>query len=210
MPWTIEQKRAYQRAYRKNFRDDLNAERRSKYAENREQEQSYRRNWRLAHPELLSAQKSRANAARRKKYPEVRVAIQNKIRQKRIENPEIVRAWNRKAYLKNRDSILARVKKYSKENPQVATNTAHKRRAAIMRTDVGDMDEILKWMQLVKSKPDFICQYCKLEFPTAKLHFDHVVPLSRGGAHSKENLCASCSGCNHSKGAKLISEWNPK
>lgn len=38
---------------------------------------------------------------------------------------------------------------------------------------------------------------------------DHIVPLSRGGNHSYENLQCLCKSCNSSKGAKLMSEWLP-
>lgn len=49
------------------------------------------------------------------------------------------------------------------------------------------------------------CTYC-LE-PLFEMHWDHVVPLSRGGATSKGNLAPSCPQCNMSKGAKTVMEW---
>jgi 5-methylcytosine-specific restriction endonuclease McrA len=60
-----------------------------------------------------------------------------------------------------------------------------------------------------RSKPDFICHHCRFEFSTDRVHFDHIVPLARGGPHSIDNLCASCSACNLSKGKKLVTEWAP-
>ena len=47
-----------------------------------------------------------------------------------------------------------------------------------------------------------ICQFCKKEFPHAKLTLDHVVPLSQGGAHKWENVVAACAPCNNKKGGK--------
>lgn len=40
----------------------------------------------------------------------------------------------------------------------------------------------------------------------ADLHFDHVIPLSRGGAHSPDNIRPAHSLCNMRKGSKLLSE----
>jgi 5-methylcytosine-specific restriction endonuclease McrA len=99
-----------------------------------------------------------------------------------------------------------RMLKYRQDNRGIVNSIAQKRRAFKRNTTV-DMDRILEWMKLVHSKPTFICQYCKTEYPTNRVHFDHIVPLCRGGVHSIENLCASCPSCNLSKGKKLLSEW---
>jgi 5-methylcytosine-specific restriction endonuclease McrA len=49
----------------------------------------------------------------------------------------------------------------------------------------------------------FTCQYCQERLPAAKLTFDHVVPRSRGGATSWENVVAACGPCNTAKGDTL-------
>jgi 5-methylcytosine-specific restriction endonuclease McrA len=36
------------------------------------------------------------------------------------------------------------------------------------------------------------------------LHFDHVIPLSRGGAHSAENIRPAHARCNLRKGARVV------
>ncbi|GMU77640.1 MAG: HNH endonuclease [Acidimicrobiia bacterium] len=46
------------------------------------------------------------------------------------------------------------------------------------------------------------CQYCN----RAAENIDHVVPRSRGGAHSWENVVASCRSCNSHKEDRLLSE----
>lgn len=46
-----------------------------------------------------------------------------------------------------------------------------------------------------------VCRWCKTDCG-AEFHVDHVVPLARGGAHERHNLCISCPPCNLSKGAK--------
>ena len=46
----------------------------------------------------------------------------------------------------------------------------------------------------------FECQYCGFD---NDLTFDHVVPRSRGGVTSWENVVAACSPCNLRKGNKL-------
>ena len=46
----------------------------------------------------------------------------------------------------------------------------------------------------------FQCQYCG---STADLTFDHVVPRSRGGLTTWENVVAACSPCNLKKGGLM-------
>ncbi|MCB1428346.1 MAG: HNH endonuclease [Nitratireductor sp.] len=49
----------------------------------------------------------------------------------------------------------------------------------------------------------FECQYCGTSHD---LTFDHVIPRSKGGQTTWENVCAACSPCNLRKGSKLPRE----
>ena len=44
------------------------------------------------------------------------------------------------------------------------------------------------------------CQYCGKRFATSDLNLDHVVPRSKGGITSWENVVCSCHRCNRLKG----------
>lgn len=48
------------------------------------------------------------------------------------------------------------------------------------------------------------CQYCGQR--GGDLTVDHVVPRSRGGEHTWENVVTACRTCNHRKGGKTIQE----
>src|ERR1700686_5011965 len=50
------------------------------------------------------------------------------------------------------------------------------------------------------------CQFCGLVFPATELTLDHVVPRSRGGRSSWENLVACCYQCNNRKGDRTPEE----
>ena len=52
----------------------------------------------------------------------------------------------------------------------------------------------------------FTCQYCSRTLPAARLTLDHVLPKSRGGRSSWENLVACCYPCNNRKGDKTPGE----
>jgi 5-methylcytosine-specific restriction endonuclease McrA len=50
------------------------------------------------------------------------------------------------------------------------------------------------------------CQYCGVVLPAAELTLDHVIPRSRGGLSTWENLVACCHTCNRKKGSSLPQE----
>jgi 5-methylcytosine-specific restriction endonuclease McrA len=49
----------------------------------------------------------------------------------------------------------------------------------------------------------FTCQYCGHHGSAEELTFDHVVPRSRGGRTSWQNVVTACSPCNLRKGNRL-------
>jgi 5-methylcytosine-specific restriction endonuclease McrA len=54
------------------------------------------------------------------------------------------------------------------------------------------------------------CQYCHHIFLPSKLTLDHVLPQSRGGKTSWENVVSACAPCNTKKSNKLPHEANMK
>ncbi len=49
------------------------------------------------------------------------------------------------------------------------------------------------------------CVYCNQK--SDKLQQDHIVPVSRGGGHTKDNVVPACGSCNSSKGNKPLLVW---
>jgi 5-methylcytosine-specific restriction endonuclease McrA len=52
----------------------------------------------------------------------------------------------------------------------------------------------------------FSCQYCGQIFPAPELTFDHIVPRSRGGRATWDNVVTACTTCNLRKGNRLPRE----
>lgn len=58
--------------------------------------------------------------------------------------------------------------------------------------------------QMIYSRDNFQCQYCG---SIKNLTIDHVMPRSRGGDNSWQNLTTACMPCNTHKGDKTPEEW---
>ncbi len=56
----------------------------------------------------------------------------------------------------------------------------------------------------------YTCQYCHRTLQSADLTLDHVVPRSRAGESTWENLVACCHACNNRKGSRTPEEAGMK
>jgi 5-methylcytosine-specific restriction endonuclease McrA len=60
--------------------------------------------------------------------------------------------------------------------------------------------------QNVLARDRWRCQYCGAKHPAGVLTLDHVLPRSRGGKTSWENIVTACSECNSTKGSRTPEE----
>ena len=58
--------------------------------------------------------------------------------------------------------------------------------------------------QGVFQRDGYTCQYCGVR--PRELTLDHVIPRSRGGPNTWENLVTACPRCNGRKGGRLLAE----
>ena len=59
----------------------------------------------------------------------------------------------------------------------------------------------------IKSRDNYTCQNCGLSINAEQnllLEIDHIIPLSKNGLTTEENLQTLCWKCNRSKGAKIL------
>ena len=140
----------------------------------------------------------------------------------REENPTKWKKLVRKSYLKNKEKIKETSKTYRKNHVEelkaqkkeyrkteackIATkNNNNRRRSEKIKTSNGTIST--KALKELIIKQDYKCKYCNcdLDFSVKNsVHLDHVVPLSKGGTHTIENVVYSCASCNLQKGASLL------
>jgi 5-methylcytosine-specific restriction endonuclease McrA len=62
----------------------------------------------------------------------------------------------------------------------------------------------------ILARDEHICQYCGRHYPTSQLSIDHVIPRSRGGGMTWENVVCACLACNTKKGGHTPHEARMK
>jgi len=124
-------------------------------------------------------------------------------RRYREQNAELVRAQKRLYRKANIEDARERDRRYRKSH-KVQRRIWESARRARKRSAPGSytVADIERQYQAQKGK----CYYCGMKVGK-QYHIDHVVPLSRGGSNSPENVVIACPDCNFGKNNKLPHEW---
>jgi 5-methylcytosine-specific restriction endonuclease McrA len=76
----------------------------------------------------------------------------------------------------------------------------------LLRFDRIPKQELHLSRRNILARDEHCCQYCGRHFPSHQLSIDHVMPRSRGGGTSWENLVCACLACNIKKGGRTPQE----
>jgi len=112
-------------------------------------------------------------------------------------------------YGSNKSRHHKNMKRWVKNNPirfkaiqrrYLVKNPVHIRRAVHWGAIKKDLTNA-EWAETL-AYFNHACAYClRSDVP---LTMDHVVPVSKGGPHTRDNVVPSCQPCNSKKGAKLL------
>ena len=119
-----------------------------------------------------------------------------------------------KIYISNPDVKKRRAKYFKKWRREFYSTPAGRimnqkhlnlRRSRKANTVYNYSDDI--WIKTLKHFK-YSCAYCGEK--ESKLNQEHVIPLSKGGYYTKQNIIPACTYCNSSKHNKDLEEWYPK
>lgn len=184
-------------------------------------------NYRARHPDKYKEQYRAHNERAKQKYKEdasFRQACLDRAKKWADQNRDKYLSYQRDWYQKNREAQLeycrARYIKNMQDPAWLAKERERKRmehikhperkRSAVRRRraraanaqgshNANDIKRILE-------SQGGVCVYCKSSLDDG-YEVDHVVPLSRGGSNSPENLQCLCPSCNGSKWARTHEEF---
>jgi len=130
-----------------------------------------------------------------------------KMREQQMEwyqnNKDRILEMRKEYYKENRERIKTYSRQYHKDNPEVARAAFHRRRAHIQNNGRNNLTSTqIKWM--FDSFP--YCIYCGIE---EGLTIDHIIPISKGGENTLDNIVPACLPCNNEKRAKEVEVENP-
>lgn len=154
-----------------------------RYAEDPNYWKRYDHRKRLANPELY------------------RTLARRNSRLRRLINPQPPLEAERRYRARHPDRVKAAHKKWTSNNLEWYRNKEQRRKAQSAKVELTLTEE--HWQEIL-IEYDFRCAYCD---NNEQLTQDHVVPLSRGGGYTIENIVPACKPCNSSKKNQTPTEW---
>jgi 5-methylcytosine-specific restriction endonuclease McrA len=120
-----------------------------------------------------------------------------------INNKTSVNESNKKYREENKDKKSEYDKNYRKSPSGKTVDIRHRHRRRARSKESPCTLTLQQWEKILKSQGNkcAICgkRFCKSRPPTK----DHIIPLSKGGGLTFENVQALCKSCNSSKNASL-------
>lgn len=143
------------------------------------------------------------------KQEKKRAAWRRKYQRAKNKNPERFRARSRRWALANPEKTKATAKRSALKNPEkhkaISIQKTQARRARkYQNSTTQQISEASAKTKELKLSGFASCPYCKMFYLAESMHIDHIMPLSRGGSHSAENITLACCQCNQAKGSKTI------
>lgn len=181
---------------RPEVKERINAQRRVRYAKNVEKHRKRSREYAASHRQ---EQKRRSREWYQQNKDHAR-ELQRLYIQKHAET---LREWHRQHHQKNRERKQEQSKAWAKNNPEKARAYSHKahlnRRAKKRAAFIESVDP-----EVVFKRDKGKCGICKKRVdPNSRWDVDHIIPISKGGAHSYDNVQVAHGRCNRIKHAKL-------
>ena len=208
----LERARENEHCYAREHREQARVRAKEWYRKNREYALAENRKSRQEHSEEVRA-RDRARS-KTDHFKAVRQAY-------RKNNSDKVRETKRRAYIrhreeilkkqqiytaKNKEKILRRNKEWRARNPEkvraIKDRYDRRKRASIAGVLCSLTQE--QWEAILTLHSNR-CAYCGRD--GVRLEKEHVVPLSKGGPTTADNIVPACRSCNASKHTKMLNDW---
>jgi 5-methylcytosine-specific restriction endonuclease McrA len=147
----------------------------------------------------MSRDKAKAAEQWKRWYAENGAELAAKKMAQRAAHPEHYLTLQRAAYHRRIEEKRAYQREWQREHPP-SPQQAFAKRANVQAKRRGVLEK-LDFANL----PLGPCVYCGVN--DASVTWDHVTPLSRGGANAAWNCVRSCLSCNHKKYNRTPPEW---
>ena len=180
------------RKTRNGYRFECRACQAQYYLDNRLARDTYMAKWRILHREQWNRLGRQSRARRMEKH-----LAYNK--QWRDANPERMQQARDNWKKLNRERIALTHQQWRSSNKDKERSYKHKRRSG--NGDFVSAGEIQTQLEKQSSRCYWCCNILSV------YHVDHILPLSKGGTNTTENICIACPTCNLKKGVKLPTDF---
>ena len=187
------------KVYRDANHDQRIASGRNSYYKNRDRILKEHREYHLLH-------KCERNECCKRYYHSHKEEARVKSKIWRFKNKERIRINNAKYVKSNRSKATEWSRRWRHKNP-AKTQAYDSIRRAMELNAATDKKSVVDFFSWVRNQDYVSCTYCGAFISGKSVEIDHIVPITRGGAHHPDNFAVSCLPCNRSKSDYLLHEW---
>ena len=127
--------------------------------------------------------------------------VKARVREYQLSDPEREKAWQQERYKNNRSHRLANAKRWAQDNKEKVRGYKRGYQARLeglkkAQNHNPDYDKIL-------DRDGLTCYLCNGSIDKGDHQYDHIVPITKDGAHAEFNISIAHSTCNIRKQATL-------
>lgn len=188
-------RKQYLQEYQETHQEQIRSRKREYAIEHREHIREYSHEWHISHRE--------EQAQKHREWHEVhREQVQAYLHEWYISHREEHMQYSHEYHATHKEQIRLRYQQYYALNQQDYIERANRRRSMQRGVSIGAVD-----YERVLERDGAWCYICEQDIlPHHDLHFDHVIPITRGGNHSEDNIKPTHKACNLRKYTRLLSE----
>jgi len=175
-----------------------NAQHAKYVAENAEKMREYGKDRYYKNHETILANRRESNKRNKE-------SIRRKAKEYYQNNKELVAQRAKEYHQQNKEQRNAQCRERYQSNPTEYKLRATERKALKRTTSDGTITQDA--LDQMLHKQNYVCGYCKADLRVVIKHLDHIVPISKEGTHSLNNVQWICADCNLSKKDLLEEEW---
>lgn len=174
---------------------------------NKDRVAANQRDWAKRNPDRVKAIQERAEAKRKPQKAEYRKANAERIKAKNAEyrarNADRIAAYNRAYNASNAAAIVERIARCNAAKPELyqQLHKAAKHRRKVRLTNAGPTESFTD--REIYERDVWSCSICgeavdsSLAYPHPRsASLDHIVPIARGGGHTRANVALAHLRCN--------------
>ena len=125
-------------------------------------------------------------------------------KQWRKDNHEYALEYRKQWKKEHPDNVLEYQKKWAKTEKGKATSQRGQNKRRTILKEIINTLTAEEWLDILE-KHNYRCAYCGIEFDCENLPTrDHIIPISKGGNNTKDNIVPACKSCNAKKYNKIL------
>ena len=153
-----------------------------------------------------AANRERICERKRKHYAANRERLLAKSKESNAARHDEKIKYDREYLATHKEQVLETKRAYRRSHTLERAEYEAVRRAKKAGASIGDRAKIKELYRRAREENVVRCYLCEDVIPMGQRQVDHVLPLSKGGAHAPVNMAIACAACNLKKHDKLPEE----